>query len=322
MRTETESFLFIERKRIVAQMFIGVDVSKDFLDIHDGKKSYRIANEKKAIQKFIKTLENIERVVLESTGSYHLMLVQGLLDAEIPVSIVNPKRVRNFAKCLGNEAKTDAIDAKILFEFACKFSETLPQVSRLSEEEEKLKNLVGSRQDLVKTEVQMKQRISVLDKIAGQYLQPVLKTLQEQLQLIEQEIETLLRSISQSQVLKSVKSVGPVLSATLIAHLPELGKLSGQEIASLVGLAPFNRDSGRYNGRRRIYGGREGIRPVLYMATMGATRWNPQIKPFYERLIEKGKPFKVAMTACMRKLLVILNAKMRDWLKEQALQTV
>ncbi len=239
------------------------------------------------------------------------------------MAVVNPRRVRDFAKATGKLAKTDAIDARIL----ARFGHAVPVRPRPLQDAEgqEIKALVTRRRQLISMLVEEKNRLGLAPKRLEQSLKAHIAWLEEQLGLIDEDLDKGVKSSplwrAKDDLLRGVPGVGPVLSANLLANMPELGQVGRREIAALAGLAPLNRDSGTLRGRRNIWGGRGHVRAVLYMATLAAMRCNPKLKSFFERLREAGKPFKVVMVACMRKLLIILNAMMRDQTPWRQLQT-
>jgi transposase len=253
-------------------------------------------------------------VVLEATGGLECPLVAALAAAHLPVVVVNPRQVRDFARATGRLAKTDAIDARVLAQFG---EAVEPQPRPLPDQAtQELAALVTRRRQLVQMLTAEKNRLRIAAR-------PVRRDIQQHIRWLERRLDDLdgdLRKTIQSsplwrdrdQVLQSAPGVGFVSSSTLLANLPELGRLNHKEIAALVGVAPLNRDSGAFRGRRTVWGGRADVRAVLYMATLVASRRNPVVKAFYDRLVAAGKPKKVALTASMRKLLTILNAMVRS----------
>lgn len=294
-------------------MFVGIDVSKQYLDVclDPARPTARRPNTPSAAESLAKELTSICRVVVEATGGYEQTLVQALVKHQVPVSVVNPKRVRDFARSLGKLAKTDKIDAQVLALFASHFHQDLPLYSS-KPEQTALKELVTLRQDLVQSQVQYKNRLKQACQPVRDHLQEMVDSLKKQIQAVTQEIKRLLKDIPQTHILEEMVGLGLVTTATLLGQMPELGTLSGKEAAALAGLAPFNRDSGQFRGKQFCHGGRKAVRNALYLAAFCARRYDPKMKAFFETLIAKGKPFKVAITACARKLLVILNAKLRD----------
>jgi transposase len=253
-------------------------------------------------------------IVVEATGGYQRELVAGLLDAGHQVAVVNPRQVRDFARALGILAKTDQIDAYVLARFA---EQLRPRTTaKVPEKQAELAQLVGRRRQLVELRTAEKNRLETSTaKTVRKSIQRVLGLLEKQIAAIEKDILALVQSDDhwkgKGDVLGSVPGIGPVTIASLLADLPELGMLNRQQIAALVGLAPFNRDSGQFRGRRSIAGGRAAVRSVLYMAALTARTHNPVIRQFAQRLEAAGKPFKVVITACMRKLLVTLNTMLQ-----------
>lgn len=253
-------------------------------------------------------------IVVEATGGYERSLVGHLVGAEQHVAVVNPRQVRDFAKSLGHLAKTDSIDANVIRRFA-ESIKPIPKV--FDDDQEELRELIQRRRQLVEQRTAEKNRIkTVISKSVTQSLQRQLDAIAQELKEIEKEMFKLVSNDDEwhdkFQRLKNVPGVGDQTAATIIAELPELGELNRQKISALVGVAPFNCDSGNYTGKRHVWGGRSGLRATLYMAALSAMRYNPAIKQFAQRLKSKGKPHKIVHTACMRKLLVILNTIVRE----------
>lgn len=301
------------------QVFVGIDVSKHSWDLHrlsDASAHSYAANDQGLAQLLAFLGSGVPAfIVLEATGGYEQKLAAALIDAGHHVAVVNPRQVRDFARSLGQLAKTDRIDARILAEYGRRIEPRL--AAKTPENLALLESLVTRRRQLVNLATAEKNRRQQSpSKPVRQSIDALLKVLEHQIQQLEEQIARQIRSDddwrSKDQLLQSVPGVGDVVSSTLIAELPELGKLDRQAIAALVGLAPFNRDSGKSQGRRSIWGGRPTIRAALYMAALAAKRFNPQIKRFAQQLAASGKPFKVVLTACMRKLLTILNAILKN----------
>jgi transposase len=303
----------------VLQVFIGIDVSKSFWDVHllPECRSFTIRVDDGAVDRMREQLGSPQgaMVVVEATGSFERRLVVELIDAGWIVSVVNPRQVRDFAKALGRLAKTDRIDAETLALFAQRVQPRPTQ--KTPEKQQELDALVTRRRQLVglrSTERTRRQQTTI--KAALRTIDQVLKVFDRQIAALDKAIARLIEADddwrSKRDLIESVPGVGPTTSATLVAELPELGRLNRQEIASLAGLAPFNHDSGKYRGQRRIRGGRSALRTTLYMAALSAKRCNEQLRTFAERLHNAGKPFKVVITACMRKLLTILNTLVRN----------
>lgn len=292
--------------------FIGIDVSKDWLDVYEERSGFvRLANTSTGIATLCERMGEPVLVVVEATGGYERNLVNALLAKAIPVHVANPKRVRDFARSEGLLAKTDCLDARVLSLYAKEKQARLRLTSQPCDV--RLQNLVSLRQDLVDTRSGYKNRLKQASVDIEPIIAKTLNYLTDQIDALDAQIAELSQQKPQAQVLAEVKGVGKCLTAVLLAYLPELGHISNREVAALCGVAPFNCDSGKMRGRRKIWGGRQSIRTVLYMAANAARRFDPEMKTFFDRMIEKGKPYKVALTACMRKLLVRLNAKLRDY---------
>ncbi len=303
--------------RKAVEIFVGIDVSKAWLDIavQGQAETFRLSNDDSGIVDLVKRMEALKPalIVLEPTGGFERLVVAELTQASLPVVVVNAKRVRDFARATGRLAKTDKLDAKVLAHFAASIR---PAVRRLrSKEEEQLTALLTRRRQVLDMLTVEKNRLVTVRAKMHADIEAHILWLSNSLKELNQEIGSFVESSpiwkEKEAVLQSVPGVGPVTCATMLGMLPELGKLNRQEIAALVGVAPVNKDSGPRQGKRRVYGGRADVRSVLYMAALAAKKFNPLIRKFYERLIQKGKEKKVALTACMRKLLVILNAMMR-----------
>jgi transposase len=300
------------------KVFVGVDVSKDSLDVAIGpqKDIITFANDQKGVDGLVKKISRLDAqlTVFESTGGYELLAVSSIAQAGLPVVIVNPRQVRNFAKATGILAKTDAIDARVIAHFA---QAVKPEIRQLKDRQtSELTALVTRRRQIIEMIVAENNRLRLASKRNKKDIKDHIRWLKKRLEKIETDIGKMIQSSPiwrcKNDILQSVPGIGPVTSASLICDLPELGVLNRKKIAMLVGLAPLNCDSGKYKGRRRIWGGRASVRSGLYMATLAAIRCNPAIKGFYQRLTDAGKCHKVAITACMRKLLIITNAMLRD----------
>ena len=297
-------------------MVVGIDVSKDWLDVALGSDSLRIANEVAGISELIDRLRNIgaQLVVMEATGGYETQAASAIAGAGLRLAVVNPRQVRDFAKAMGCLVKNDRIDAHVI----AAFGEAVdPQITRLPDEDAlELQGLLARRSQLVAMRVQESNRLALMKGAMRKQIKSHIAWLDKAIDEVSTDLTARLRTSAawreKDELLRSLKGVGPVTSGTLMASLPELGVLDRRSIAALVGLAPFNRDSGTFRGRRAIWGGRAQVRHILYMAATSAVRSNPVIKTFYERMIARGKPHKVAMVACMRKMLTILNAMTRN----------
>jgi len=300
------------------ETFIGIDVSKKQLDVAvlpDAKHKVYSNNEQgiKQLTSFLKSLSP-SLIVLEATGGFEMPCV-GVLAAEgIPVVVVNPRQIRDFAKATGRLAKTDTIDAHTI----AKFGETVrPEIREIKNPEgQELAALNARRSQVIQMITAEKNRLATATKWTREDIKKHIAWLKESLDDVNDEIDKSIRNSpvwrEKDDLLQSVPGIGPVASATLLSQLPELGTLNRKQIAALVGVAPLNRDSGIMRGKRSVWGGRSSIRCALYMATLVATRFNPIISAFYRRLCNAGKAHKVALTACMRKLLTILNAMMKN----------
>jgi len=300
------------------EVFVGIDVSKGHLDVHvvPSGKVYAFSTEGGDVDSLIKMLKEISPTViaLEATGGHEYVVAAALKAEGLPVAVINPRQIRDFAKAMGRLAKTDAIDAYVIARFAQTFR---PRQRPFPTEEEKaIKELVVRRRQLVSARAKEKNHlVQVSSQRVLKSIQCVIDTLNREIQEIDNQLDDEIRSdpvmIEKYELLQTVPGIGPNTACVLVVQLVELGNLNHREIASLVGVAPMNRDSGTMRGRRMICGGRADVRNILYMATVVATRFNQRIRLFYERLRETGKPAKVAIVACMRKLLVILNAMVK-----------
>lgn len=299
--------------------FVGIDVSKAELEVGvtPGDETWTISHDHGAIDELVERLSAMspELVILEATGGLEVPLAAALAAADLPVVVVNPRQVRDFAKAQGRLAKTDRIDALVLANFGRAMR---PQVRPLKDEQTReLKALHTRRLQMVEMLTAEKNR---LRRAPGgrvrRDIQRHIAWLEKRIKEADKDLDHLIKNTpiwrEKDAIIRSVPGAGPGLSATLLSELPELGTLNHKQIAALVGVAPFNCDSGKYRGQRRIWGGRAKVRSALYMSTLVAIRFNPLIKTFYQRLIEAGKKPKVAITACMHKMLTILNAMMRD----------
>jgi transposase len=300
-------------------MYVGIDVAKDRLDVHvrPTGEAFAVARDGEGVAALVERLQAMAPalIVLEATGGFEVTVAAALAAAGLPLAIVNPRQIRDFARALGRLAKTDPLDAEVIARFA---EAIRPTPRPLPDDQARvLGELVARRRQVV--EMMVAERHRQRQMTARKRVKAIdrhLDWLQKELSEIEQELDHAIRGTpawrESEDLLKSVPGVGDTLARTLLAELPELGRLTGKQAAALVGVAPFNRDSGQWRGKRMIAGGRATVRTTLYMATLSATRFNPVIAAFYERLIAAGKPAKLALTACMRKLITILNAILRD----------
>jgi len=296
--------------------YIGIDISKETLDVYHQVLGYHSFENQgsgfSAFKKWIDSLQGVH-VVLEATGGYQRQLIEFLEGVGVLYSVVNPKRVRDFAKARGVLAKTDKVDARVLADLGMTLA---PEATnRPSRDVLDLNELTTRRAQLIDLLVQEKNRLEHVQGSILKDIKSLVSFITRKIEKIDEEIDKLIARSKElkkkADLLQGVKGVGATVCAILLSKLPELGTLTGKQIASLVGLAPFADQSGKLKGRRSIMGGREKVRSMLYMGTLSAIRSNPQIKAFYDRLVAKGKNKKLAITACMRKLLVILNAILR-----------
>jgi transposase len=302
----------------ISKAFIGVDVSKDRLDCfcRPNGITFSCDNTPTGIADLIQwaKAQQPQLIVLEATGGLERPLVAALVVAQLPVVVVNPRQVRDFARATGQLAKTDRIDAAVIAHFGEAVNpEARPLPDHLTQQMDAL--MTRRRQLVQMLAAERNHLVSALAQVQN-YVKEHISHLEELIKKLDQDIDQMITTSpiwkTKENLLLSVKGVGPVLSRTLLAELPELGRLSRQEISKLVGVAPLNNDSGKHKGKRSCWGGRASVRGPLYMATLSATRCNPVIKEFYQRLLSKGKLKKVAIVACMRKMLTILNAMIKS----------
>lgn len=297
--------------------FVGIDVAKAQLEvaIRPSGEIWQTPNDLAGVQDLVKRLQGLKPtlVLLEATGGLEYLVVGELAMIGLPIAVVNPRQVRRFAQATGRLAKTDKLDAQVLAQFAEAVRpepRTLPDVAT-----QELAALVTRRRQLVQMHIAERQRLSSASPRVSPKLKEHVEILARYIDRLDQELRDRIENSplwrDKDDLLRSAKGVGPVLSATLLSHLPELGRLDNKKLASLVGVAPLNRDSGQWRGKRSCWGGRGDVRAVLAMATRAAIRSNPAIRAFHQRLIAAGKTEKVALTACMHKFLCILNAMVR-----------
>ena len=305
---------------------LGIDLSKNWLDAYllpDGQ-SWHVNTDPDALTEWVKQLPNsISLAVMEASGGLQNLPAAALAKSAIPVAIVNPKQVRDFAKALGQRAKTDAIDAQMIAQFGIKIQ---PSPRKLPDEAQMLlAELIARRRQLIENRVAEQNRLKTGQaKSIRRNIEAHIQWLVKQIAKIDDDIDQQVRSspmwLVNEKLLTSVPGVGTTTARALLGQLPELGRLSRRQIAALVGLAPYPRESGRWRGKRFVCGGRAHVRAALYMAALSASQHNPVLSEFYRRLTDKGKPPKLALTAVMRRLLTILNAVIRDqkpWCKSQ-----
>jgi transposase len=298
--------------------FVGIDVSKDRLDVHvcPTGQAFAIIRDGTGVEQLVSALRKLapELIVLEATGGFEITVAAALASAGLPLAVVNPRQIRDFARATGRLAKTDALDAQVIALFAERIR---PEPRPIADaDSQSLAELTARRRQVVEMIGMEANRLrQARNPRVQRMLRATLKTLAAQLAELDRDIgDAIKRSPvwrAADDLLTSVPGVGDVTAHTLIADLPELGQLDRRQVAALVGVAPINRDSGQMRGKRTIAGGRTDVRNALYMATLSATRWNPVISKHYKSLVERGRPKKVALVACMRRLLGILNAIMR-----------
>ena len=310
----------------MSEIYVGVDVSKATLDVavRPSGEAWSVSNDGAGVASLVARLTTLAPtlVVVEATGGLETFMVAELATV-VPVAVVNPRQARDFAKAIGRLAKTDRIDSELL----ARFGEAIqPEPRPLKDEQtEHLSAMISRRRQLADMIVAEGNRLKAASKKLQKGIEDHIDWMRRQLRLLEKDIDDSIKSSpvwrEKEDLLRGVKGVGSVLAATMLAEVPELGRLNRKEVAALVGVAPMNRDSGTLHGKRRIWGGRAPVRRVLYMATLSAVRYNATFRRFYKRLLAAGKPKKVALTALMRKMLVVLNAMLRDmkpWKDEEA----
>ena len=298
-------------------VYLGVDIAKSYLDIAIGNEKRRFANDAVGhgqLIKWIKQMEGSVQVICEPSGGYERALVRALVGAQLKISLVPANRVRQFARAAGILAKTDCIDAKVLCAFAQAIQPAAVSASQL--EQERLRELESQRRHLTHLLVMEQNRAARVSELSVRRLNRNLTNqIKKQIEhldlLIRNHIEQSAELAAKAAKLTAISGVGARTAALLLAQMPELGKLNRRQVAALVGVAPFNRDSGKMRGKRAIYGGRRPVRHGLYMAALVAARHNPILRAFYQRLRAAGKPAKVALTATMRKLLIVLNSALK-----------
>lgn len=297
--------------------YVGIDVSKSNLDVYllPSEKYMQFKNDTHGIKKLASKMKIIspDLIVMEATGGYEKNVAQSLSREGCAITISNPKRIRDFARAKGVLAKTDQIDAKIIALFA---KQMQPRATIMrSENQDQLNERNARRRQLIDMITMEKNRLEKSSQVLKPSIRRVIKVLEKELESMNEGLQIIIQEDKQysrnNAVLTSIKGVGSVVAAGMIADLPELGRLSGREISALVGLAPYNCDSGKLRGKRTTWGGRASVRCALFMATLTAIRYNPQIKLFYQRLCEAGKQKKVAIVACMHKLLLVMNAMLK-----------
>jgi transposase len=296
--------------------YIGVDISKDFLDVavFDSGKKYNFHNKSTGIAEAVKTFQDMLPVliVFEATGGLELPFWEALTEAGIDAVPVNPRQIRDFARAKGRLAKTDTIDAQVI----AHYGKALQPKPQSFPDTQDLKEQMARRSQLIEMITTEKNRLKAARKsVIKQDIKIHIEWLESRLEIVDKELRRMIKEDpvlqEKDELLQSVPGVGPNLSATLLAQLPELGTLDRRKVAALVGVAPLNRDSGLMRGKRTVWGGRGRVRSALYMAALVATRYNPVIRSLYQRLCADGKAKKIALTACMRKLLIVLNSMLK-----------
>ena len=297
---------------------VGVDTGKFQLDIYIRPLDiyFTVSNDEKGIKEAVKTIKKYkpERIVIEATGRLEMPFILACANASLPFTIANPIHVKRFAGAIGQRAKTDKLDAQLI----AHYSEAIkPKLSHLKPDTmQAMSDLVTRRNQLLTMQTMEKNRLKIMPKALAMTIKPVLTLFKNQINKIEDKIVKLIESCpeyqSKNMILQSMTGIGKIAAASIISNLPELGYINSKQASSLIGVAPMNRESGRYKGHRKIQGGRPQVRTVLYMAMMSAMQSNPVFKATYQRLVAAGKPKKVAIIACIRKMIVILNSMLRD----------
>ena len=301
-----------------SEINVGIDTSSKQLDIYVRPlgQYFSVNNDEVGIKEAVKTLQALKptRVLIESTGRLELPFVCAAHKAGLPMVVCNPARVRHFAKSNGRLAKTDKLDAQDIAHFGEAMQPSLSSIK--PEKLRQISDLLAVRSQCLELSTMQKNRLKRMPKSVHQPIEAILKTIKKELMQIDKRLDKLVESVAEwrqkRDLLLSAKGVGPVLAYTLMSELPELGALNRKEIAALVGVAPMNRDSGRFEGKRFIRGGRHKVRTVLFVSMMSAIQHHPKLKPMYQRLVDNGKPKKVALVACMRKQLSILNTMVKN----------
>lgn len=297
---------------------VGVDTGKFQLDIYIRPLDiyFTVPNDEKGIKEAVKTIKKYtpERVIVEATGRLEAPFIMACAKANLPFVVANPIHIKRFAGAIGQRAKTDKLDAKLIAHFG---EAIKPKLSTLKPEiMQDMSDLVARKNQLLVMQTMEKNRLKILPKSLAMTIKPVLTLFKNQIKKIEDKLVKLIESCPDYQakntILQSMKGIGKIAAASLISNLPELGYMTNKQASALVGVAPINRESGRFKGMRKIQGGRHQVRTVLYMAMMSAVQSNPVFKAHYQKLVAAGKPKKVALIACVRKMIVILNSMLRD----------
>ncbi len=297
---------------------VGIDVGKAQLDVvwHESGEHQAVENTAKGIRSLVRRLgkERVSRIVIEATGRYERAFVLAAVVAGLPVIVAKPLTIRRYAGAIGVLAKTDKIDAGLIAQYAAVIKPEVRELASVKTLE--IKDLLSRRRQLIIMRPMELNRLKLFEGALAVSCRRMIKSLEKEVASIEAQLDEAIESVQEwkarKALLTSVPGVGDTLAYTLLGDMPELGSLNQRQIASLTGVAPFNRDSGKLRGKRRIQGGRSSVRPVLFMAIMSAVQHNPVIKLFYDRLVASGKHKKVALTACMRKMICILNAMLKE----------
>jgi len=305
-------------KHHATQVNVGIDVGKAQLDVHIYERdiAFSVPNDPPGIRKLLARLGRyrLERIVVEATGRMEHAVAGALMDKQMPVHVANPILVRRYAGAIGQVAKTDAIDARVIAEYAAIVQPTVRRP--ISKSVRKIKDMMARRRQLLEMIVMEKNRLQIMPKPLKADIKRHIQHLQRQVDKLDGLLDTAIEKEADWQarrtIVLSAPGVGPVVANTLLADLPELGQLTSKQVAALTGVAPYNRDSGSMRGRRRIKGGRASVRTALYLSVLSAIQHNPLLRAFYQHLVAAGKHKKVALTACIRKLVTILNAMVRD----------
>ncbi len=301
-----------------SEINVGVDTGKTQLDIYIRPLDiyFTVTNNESGIKEAMKTLKKypITRVIIEATGRLEQLFIMACAEANIPFVIANPVNIKRFAGAIGQKAKTDKLDAKLIAHFG---EAIKPSLSTLKPEQMRLmSDLLSRRRQLMDMQTMEKNRSQIMPKTISSFIKPVLTALKNQIDKVDLKLQKLIEECDEykakNDIIQSVPGVGNVVAFNLLSDMPELGYVNNKEAASLVGVAPFNRESGAYQGKRMIRGGRPKIRTAMYMAMMSAIQCNPKFKEIYHRMVASGKPKKVAIIACIRKLVVIINSMVRD----------
>lgn len=297
---------------------IGIDVGKSQLDIciHERQAIFAVENSKEGIRKLLGRLGRyrVARVVVEATGRYEHPFLEAALDKGLPVIVCNPIQIRRYAGVIGQLAKTDEIDCRVIAQYAATIEPEVRQ--HRTKKVLKIRDLLARRRQLIEMATMEKNRYQIMPAFLRSDIKRLIGHLERQIEKVDKQLAVAVEAEDtwreKRHIMLSMPGIGEVMANTLLGDLPELGELTNKQIAALTGVAPFNRDSGKLRGKRRIRGGRHSVRTVLFMASMTAVQHNPVIRKFYQQMVARGKHKKIALTACMRKMIVILNAMVRD----------